>query len=110
MTSRPHSALEFPQICHAGLCYLVENGSINLDSDTFRITSAIASILSAVQEGADIATADTCERLLRITYRMQQNQPQAVQAAFDGLDESLQKGLQAAMRDYSITRLNVVTP
>lgn len=81
-----------------------------MDADSFRITTAIAAIFSAVQEGENIATPDTCERLLGIMYRMQQNQPKAVQDVFDGLDETLQKGLQTSMRDYSLRHSNVVTP
>lgn len=98
------------QVCHAGLCFLLENGSIQFDSDVFRITTIIAAILAAVQDGENIATADTCERLAAVAYQMHQNEPLAVQRAVAGLDPAVQNVLYAVMGDFSQRHSNVVTP
>lgn len=99
------------KICHAGLCTLIENGSINAVSDAYQITRIIGAILSDVhQEGLDVATPDTCERLTKILYELQQQNPQEVLQAYDGLSGEAQEALSAAIQDYSHSRSNIVTP
>jgi hypothetical protein len=92
------------------LCTLIENGSINLNTEASKITRIIGSILSDVNDGLDVASADTCERLMKILYEIQQQNPQGMQQAYAGLDYDVQNVLHAAIEDYAQSRTRVVTP
>ncbi|KAG7348416.1 hypothetical protein IV203_017121 [Nitzschia inconspicua] len=99
------------KICHAGLCTLIENGSINPVNDASRITRLIGAILSDVQqEGLDVATPDTCERLTKILYDIHQQNPQAVLQGYASLNGEAQEALSMAIQDFSLSRSNLVTP
>eukprot|EP00531_Pseudo-nitzschia_arenysensis_P003060 CAMPEP_0116153080 /NCGR_PEP_ID=MMETSP0329-20121206/21031_1 /TAXON_ID=697910 /ORGANISM="Pseudo-nitzschia arenysensis, Strain B593" /LENGTH=303 /DNA_ID=CAMNT_0003649919 /DNA_START=31 /DNA_END=942 /DNA_ORIENTATION=+ len=98
------------RICHAGLCRLIESGMINTQTEAARITTIAGSILSDVQEGIDLADADTCERLMKILYDLQSSNPQAMQEAYGGLDASIQNAISNAVEDFSQSRSKVVTP
>ena len=98
------------RICHAGLCKLIENGFIDLQSETLRITSIAGSILSDVQEEIDIADGDTCERLIKILYDIQNINPQGMQTAYMGLDSTIQNAVSNAIQGFVQSRSSVVTP
>jgi len=98
------------RICHAGLCRLIENGFIDLQAETLRITSIAGSILSNVQEGIDIADGDTCERLIKILYKIQNNDPHCMQRAFMNLDPTIQNAISNAIQGFAQSRSSVVTP
>ncbi len=96
------------RICHAGLCRLIESGMINAQAEAARITSIAGSILSDVQEGIEIADADTCERLMKILYDLQNSQ--GMQQAFADLDPTIQNAISNAVQDFAQSRSKVVTP
>ncbi len=98
------------KICHAGLCRLIESGMINAQTEAARITTIAGSILSDVQEGIDLADADTCERLMKVLYDLQNSNPQAMQQAYGGLDASIQNAISNAVEDFAQSRSRVVTP
>jgi hypothetical protein len=98
------------RICHAGLCRLIESGFINPQAEAPRITSIAGSILSDVQEGMEIADSDTCERLMKILYDLQNNNPQGMQQAFAGLDPTIQNAISNAVQDFAQSRSSVITP
>jgi hypothetical protein len=86
------------KICHAGMCTLIENGLMNPINSAFRITQINGAILSdAQQEGCDVATPETCERLMKFLYEMQQQNPQGVLQAYSNLNGEVQKVLSAVM-------------
>jgi hypothetical protein len=63
------------KICHAGLCDLVEGGeSIELSL----LSNKANAILSKVQEGEDLATPETCDRLNAIILHCSQRQDSLV--------------------------------
>ncbi|KAL3905801.1 MAG: hypothetical protein SGILL_009530 [Bacillariaceae sp.] len=97
-------------ICHAGLCTLIENGSINLVSEASRITKITGAILSDVQEGLGVASPETCERLLSIVNQLHHQNPQAVMQAYAGLDSDAQNILSSAIQNYSQSGSRIVTP
>jgi hypothetical protein len=99
------------QICHAGLCHLLESGAIDLSKEAARITRIISEILSDVEEGEAVATPDTCERLTNILYQMQQQLPaHTMQQAFAALGPESQNAVSAALQEVSRSRSHVVTP
>jgi hypothetical protein len=99
------------KICHAGLCNLIESGAIDLSREATRITRMIGEILSDVQDGEEVATPDTVERLTSILYQMQQNLPQAtMQQAFASLGADAQNTVSAVMQEVGRSRSSVVTP
>jgi hypothetical protein len=64
------------KICHAGLCTLIENGSLDLVAEADKITRIIEAIFSDVQESSlDVATPETCERLSNIMNLMHKQNP-----------------------------------
>jgi len=89
------------RICHAGLCSLIENGSIDLQVDAATIISIAGSILFDVQEGIDIAEANTCERLAKILYDMQSQNSQGMQQAFVALDPGIQNVINYAVQNFA---------
>ena len=96
------------RICHAGLCRLVESGIINPQAEAQRLTTIAGSIISEVQEGYELADSDTCERLMKILYDLQNTQ--GMQQAFAGLDPSIQNAISNAVQDFAQSRSTVVTP
>lgn len=60
------------KVCHDGLCDLVEHGRINVDSST--LARILQEILADVEDGDEIASAETCNRMRTILLRLQQNQ------------------------------------
>jgi len=98
------------KICHAGLCSLVENGSIDLKVEAPRIISVVGSILSDVKKGVDIADSETCERFVKILYEIQCQNPQGMEQAFAGLDPTVQNVVVSVVHDFSQSRSSVVTP
>eukprot|EP00980_Cylindrotheca_fusiformis_P001646 scaffold374_cov124-Cylindrotheca_fusiformis.AAC.5 len=97
------------KICHEGLCTLIENGSVDLSANAIRITHIIGQILAGVEEGKEIATTETCERLTSILQTMGANLPQeTMHQAFSTLGEDVQHAVSVAMQEFARSR--VVTP
>jgi hypothetical protein len=60
-------------VCHAGLCDLIEHGSIDVDAEHESLVRIIRETLAFVEEGESLASPSTCERLQAILCRLQQN-------------------------------------
>jgi hypothetical protein len=96
------------RICHAGLCGLVENGSIDLSSEAVQLVRIIGETLSLVSEGEELATPETCSRFAHILVEMQNKVSGGVmQQAFGTLDSEAQSAINMVMQGSS---RNVVTP
>ena len=84
------------QICHDGLCDLVESNMVNVQSEyrtLLRITSKVLVLLS---EGDDIATGP---RLMGVISKIQQTvDGNSIQAAFSALEPEAQEALASAMQ------------
>ena len=90
------------QICHAGLCEMLEKGSLVPDA---RIVRIVGDLLACIQEGEDLASNDVCFRLTGVLYQAQHPQP------LDGLlSPQAQSALSQALQEYSRYVSNVVTP
>jgi hypothetical protein len=64
-----------------------------------------------VEDGEEIASPDTCERLAAILYQMQQQLPQeTMQEAFASLAPEAQNIVSGVMREFSRSRAHAVTP
>mmetsp|Transcript_24488 Transcript_24488/g.58091 ORF Transcript_24488/g.58091 Transcript_24488/m.58091 type:complete len:1322 (+) Transcript_24488:125-4090(+) len=101
------------KICHSQLCNLIENGSINIQVEAFRLTQIISAILFDVEEGEDVATQDTCSQLASILFQLQQGNPQMVQKAYVGLDADVQRVVGAVLQGHVVhsrSTANIVTP
>jgi hypothetical protein len=99
------------KVCHAGLCRLIENGSIDLAANAVKITQIVGQILSDVEEGEDIATSETCKKLTSILQSMGNELPQeTMQQAFNTLGEDAQHAVSMAMQELAGSRSRVVTP
>lgn len=99
------------KICHAGLCHLIENGTIALDQEYGPIARILGDVLVDVQDGEDVATPDTVERMSTILFQMQQGlAPSTVQQAFGGLSPEAQQLVGSILQQVGISRSHVVTP
>jgi len=99
------------KICHAGFCHLVENGTIALDQEAGRVTRIIGDVLVEVQEGEDVATSDTVERMSSILFQMQQGlTPATLRQAFGGLGPEAQQIVGSVLQEMGTSRAPVVTP
>lgn len=99
------------KVCHAGLCDLIENGSVDLTANAIKVTQIVGQILSDVEDGEEIATPETCERLTCILQTMGTDLPQeTMQQAFSMLGEDAQHAVSMAMQELARSRSRVVTP
>ena len=88
-----------PQICHDGLCDLVESNMINLQTEYSTLIRIIGKILSLVSEGDDVASPSTCSRMMGVIGKIQQAvDGNSIQVAFSMLDPEVQEALAAAMQ------------
>lgn len=75
------------------------------------MTRIIAEILADVQEGEEIASPETCERLAGILFQMQQQLPQdTMQLAYGSLAAETQNAVGDVLRNYALSRSHIVTP
>ena len=58
------------KLCHAGLCDLIEAGSIDANYDN--LGRIVMETLACVEDGEEIASLQTCDRLRSILIRLQQ--------------------------------------
>lgn len=87
------------QICHAGFCDLVENGSIRVSDNADKVLRVVGETLFFVNEGEKLATAETCSRLASILIQMQQNiSADKMNELFASLSLEGQNGIHAAMQ------------
>lgn len=87
------------QICHDGMCDLVDANIINVQSQYKQLLAIIGKILSFVSDGDGVATESTCSRLMGIINTIQQTvDGNSIQAAFGELDGEAQGALIAAMQ------------
>jgi hypothetical protein len=99
------------KICHAGLCHLIENGTIALDQEAIRLTRIIGEVLVESEDGEDIATPDTLERMSSILFQMQQGlAPSTMQQAFGALGPEAQQLVASIIQQVGTSRTHVVTP
>lgn len=100
------------QICHAGLCDLVENGQVLMATETKRLLRIIGDIFTCVSEGEDITLPETQSRLAGILFQMQRNvSPDRIQDAFGSLPEDSQRCINSVMDEFRLqSGVNRVSP
>lgn len=85
-------------ICHAGLCHLVQSGVVSLEHDASQLLRIFGQIFLETEEGEELASADTLERIVHILHQMKQDVPAAtMQQLFGNLNPDAQRVLMAAM-------------
>ncbi|CAJ1951966.1 unnamed protein product [Cylindrotheca closterium] len=95
------------KICHAGLCHLIESQVIDVSKNAVKICQIAGQVLSAVSDGEEIASPETCENLVSILKVMRSDLPQdMMQQAYSTLHPEAQQAISAAI--YSTS--SVVTP
>lgn len=86
---------------------MIESQAIDLGKNATRITQIIGHILSDVGEGEEVASPETCEKLVSILKVMGDNLPEAtMQQAFSALEPEAQQAINVAVYRTSA----VVTP
>ena len=86
---------------------MIESQVIDISKNAVRITQIAGPVLSDVGEGEDIASAETCENLVKILKVMQSSLPQhTMRQAYSTLDPEVQQAISAAIYRTSA----VVTP
>ena len=99
------------KICHAEFCTLVESGAVDLSANAGCIANIVGTILTDVEEGDEVATPDTCERLKSILFQMQQNLPAStMQQSFGALNGNVQQVVVDTLQELALSRSNVITP
>ncbi len=102
---------EEANICHSGLCHMIENGKIEMKDEAQRLTRIIGEVLLKVQDGEEIATPDTVERLSIILFQMHQGLPPCtMRQALEGLTPEAQDVVGSLLQELSIRQAHVVTP
>ena len=96
-------------ICHAGLCDLIENGSISYKEESPRLLSIISEIFVCIEEGEELASEETLVRLVNILLRIQQDTPNS-QALFASLGDEQQAAIRSVVENYAHHISNVVSP
>ena len=102
----------FSQICHAGLCDLVESGQIVMTAETERLLRIIGQTFTYVSEGEDIASPETQSRLAEILFKMQNDVgPDQMQQAFESLTPEVQACINSVMDEYRLKSVSTrITP
>jgi len=94
------------KICHAGFCDLVIQGEAKDVSEIMRI---IGEILVHIENGEDLATAETQLQMTKILFEMQQKVPSnTLQETFGSLSEEAQNLVNINLQRYAPNP--VVTP
>jgi len=87
------------KICHDGLCDLVETNIINVQTEYRTLIRIIGKILVLVSEGDEVASQNTCSRLMGVIGKIQQTvDGNSIQAAFSVLEPEAQEALVSAMQ------------
>ena len=87
------------RISHAGLCDLVESNLINVQAEYGALLQIIGKILALVSEGEEVATQETCSRLMGVVNTVQSSvDANSIQAAFSSMEGDAQQALVAAMQ------------
>ena len=87
------------QICHDGICDLVESNMISVQSEYGALIRVVGKILALVSEGEEIASQGTCSRLIGVITRIQQAvDGNMIQAVFSTMEPDVQQALVAAMQ------------
>lgn len=90
---------------------MIETGRLNLGAEAVRVTQIIGQILSDVEEGEEVATPETCERLTAALQAMGNELPQDImQQAYNSLGAEAQNAVTMAMQELARSRSNLVTP
>lgn len=99
------------KICHSGLLSLIENGSVDLETQYAEVVRIIGEALAYISDGEDIATAETCSSFAEILFHLQQNtQPSSMQESFAALSPDAQAAVRSVMNEHAHHVANVVTP
>lgn len=102
---------QFPQICHAGFCDLIETQTINLTAEAPVVLKIIGEILACVADGDEIASPETCNRFAEILFEMQRCVPdERMQEGFGSISAEGQFAISAAMEQHALARGNRVSP
>ena len=87
------------QVCHEGLCDLVEANLINIQTEYSALLRIIGKVLALVSDGDDVATEATCARLMGVVNMIQQTvDGNSIQDVFSTMDPESQQALVAAMQ------------
>jgi hypothetical protein len=99
------------KICSAGLCDLVEKGTIRLDVKHRDLVRIIGATLAGIEEGEELASTETCARFAGILFRMQRDlQADLINRAFSEIPLESQHAVNSLMAQYAPQFANVVTP
>ncbi|KAL7537732.1 hypothetical protein ACHAXR_008907 [Thalassiosira sp. AJA248-18] len=87
------------QVCHDGLCDLVESNMINVQTEYSILIRIIGKVLALVSGDDEVASQETCSRLVGVFNKIQQTvDGNSIQAVFSMLDPDSQQALVAAMQ------------
>ena len=87
------------QHCHEGFCELIESGVLDLSSNAHLLISVIGEVIASVEEGEEIASEGTCQRMAQIVRHMQEKiDGKVLQDAFSGLSLEAQNGISLIMQ------------
>jgi len=99
------------KICHAGLCELVENASIDVESQCSELVRIIGETMAYVSDGEDLALPGTCTAFAAILFRMQQKvRPDLMQQSYASISPDAQEAIQSLMNEHAHQFANIVTP
>lgn len=88
-----------PQICHDGLCDMVESNLIDVPTEFGILIRIIGKILALVSDNEEVASQSTCARLIGVIHKIQQTvDGNLVQGAFELMEPDAQQALVAAMQ------------
>ena len=85
--------------CHDGLCDLVELNLINVQAEYGTLIRIVGKILASVSDGEEVATQNTCARMMGVINKIQQSvDGNSIQSVFSALEPDVQQALVAAMQ------------
>lgn len=84
------------KICHEGLCLLVENGDIEIQSNAKQLLNVMGRVAFDVSEGEEVASESTCSRMASILAELQKRiDPSVLQHMYGELSLEAQNGINA---------------
>lgn len=87
------------KICLDGLCDLVESNAITVQSEYGNLIRIIGKTLALVTDGDEVATENTCSRMMSVINKIQQTvDGDSIQTAFASMEADAQQALVAAMQ------------
>jgi hypothetical protein len=100
------------KFCNAGLCDLVEKGTIPMNASTcLDLLRIVGESLAMVEDGELVASSETCLRFAALLFRMQHEIPrELLQSCFSTLSPDAQAAVQKGIGQFAPQLGAVVTP